>query len=582
MARQAGRRPQPQSDELVWMLFGGALGFVLVLVGAWWAGGLSSELVREAAGSSNPVTIILGQFSGRVPVTTGQVVVFLLIVLVFAAIAALLVWAAWKQAGGRPRVDDRAKSMAHVKDMDELTAKRQAADAERLGASGASEGVPLAKLVNNRKRLFASWEWVQLWIMGPRAGKTSCVCVPQILETKGPVVATSNKRDIVDLTRGPRSREGVVWVHDVQGIIGEPPSWYWNPLSFVDGMENAEKLTDVFVSAMTNANAREDAYFGPTAKGVLARYILAAALGQRPITDVYRWVNDETDFTAVRLLRDAGEFGHAENLEGNQKVTSKQRDGIFGQVRTWVGILGNPKVASWVRPDANPNRPQFDPEAFVKSSDTIYLISREGGGSARAITAALVMAILHTAERVASRQARGRLSTPLMAVLDEAANVVRWPELPDLYSHYGSRGIVVSTFFQSFEQGVEAFGEHGMKKMWSAANIRVAGSGLSEDRFLPFLSSLIGDRDVVKRTSQTQGGGGMGGRSSSTSVQRERIMEPADLAQLPRGRAVMTASGQPAALLELEHFSQKDYADDVTGSQEFYESQIGKEDEHVR
>src|SRR5699024_10594670 len=364
------------------------------------------------------------------------------------------------QAGGRSRVDDRAKSMAHVKDLDELSAKSQAADAQRLGATAASDGVPLAKLVNNRKRLFASWEWVQLWIMGPRAGKTSCVCVPQILETRGPVVATSNKRDIVDLTRGPRSREGVVWVHDVQGIIGEPASWYWNPLSFVDGMENAEKLTDVFVSAMTNANAREDAYFGPTAKGVLARYFLAAALGERPITDVYRWVNDETDFTAVRLLRDAGEFGHAENLEGNQKVTSKQRDGIFGQVRTWVGILGNPKVSSWVRPDANPNRPQFDPEAFVKSTDTIYLISREGGGSARAITAALVMSILHTAERVASRQAGGRLSTPLMAVLDEAANVVRWPELPDLYSHYGSRGIVVSTFFQSFEQGVEAFGEH--------------------------------------------------------------------------------------------------------------------------
>src|SRR5699024_9940348 len=320
------------------------------------------EPVREAAGSANPATIILGQFGGSVPVTATQIGVFAGIVVVLAGIGALLGWAAWKQAGGRSRVDERAKSMAHVKDLDELSAKSQAADAQRLGATAASDGVPLAKLVNNRKRLFASWEWVQLWIMGPRAGKTSCVCVPQILETRGPVVATSNKRDIVDLTRGPRSREGVVWVHDVQGIIGEPASWYWNPLSFVDGMENAEKLTDVFVSAMTNANAREDAYFGPTAKGVLARYFLAAALGERPITDVYRWVNDETDFTAVRLLRDAGEFGHAENLEGNQKVTSKQRDGIFGQVRTWVGILGNPKVSSWVRPDANPNRPQFDPE----------------------------------------------------------------------------------------------------------------------------------------------------------------------------------------------------------------------------
>ena len=152
---------------------------MLVLVGAWWAGGLSSELVREAAGSSEPGdNHPRSGAAGRVPVTTGQVVVFLLIVLVFAAIAALLVWAAWKQAGGRPRVDDRAKSMAHVKDMDELTAKRkQAADAERLGASGASEGVPLAKLVNNRKRLLTSWEWVQLWIMGRvRVRPRACVC----------------------------------------------------------------------------------------------------------------------------------------------------------------------------------------------------------------------------------------------------------------------------------------------------------------------------------------------------------------------------------------------------------------------
>ena len=168
------------------------------------------------------------------------------------------------------------------------------------------------------------------------------------------------------------------------------------------------------------------------------------------------------------------------------------------------------------------------------------------------------------------RQPKGRLSTPLMAVLDEAANVVRWSELPDVYSHYGSRGIVVSTFFQSYAQGVEAYGESGMNKLWSAANVRVAGSGLSEDKFLPFLSSLIGDRDVTKRTSSTQ----RGGRSTTTSVQRERIFEASDIAQLPRGRAIMTASGQPALLLALDHFSTKPYADDVTASQDYYESLI--------
>ena len=41
------------------------------------------------------------------------------------------------------------------------------------------------------------------------------------------------------------------------------------------------------------------------------------------------------------------------------------------------------------------------------------------------------------------RSRLGGLALPLVAVLDEVANVCRWRELPDLYSHYGSRGIVV-------------------------------------------------------------------------------------------------------------------------------------------
>lgn len=200
-------------------------------------------------------------------------------------------------------------------------------------------------------------------------------------------------------------------------------------------------------------------------------------------------------------------------------------------------------------------------------SDTIYLVSREGGGSARAITAALVMAILTAAEKKAGRKQRGRLSPPLMAVLDEAANVVRWRELPDLYSHYGSRGIVVSTFFQSFTQGVEAFGKEGMRKLWSASNVRVAGAGLSEDEFLPFISNLVGERDVVKRTSMQQ----KMGQQSSTSIQREKIMDQADVAALPTGRAILSSSGHPAALLALEHYSEKPYAAAVQQSQDHYE-----------
>nr|WP_258374267.1 TraG/TraD/VirD4 family protein [Curtobacterium sp. MCBD17_032] len=47
------------------------------------------------------------------------------------------------------------------------------------------------------------------------------------------------------------------------------------------------------------------------------------------------------------------------------------------------------------------------------------------------------------------------MATPLLCILDEAANVCRWKDLPDLYSHYGSRGIPIMSIFQSWSQGVE-------------------------------------------------------------------------------------------------------------------------------
>lgn len=570
MAQQAGRKNQPLDGDTGWLIIGGLIAFVAVIFGMYWVSVVVDPSIQKNAGASNPFLVIIAQVTGNAPVTWVQLLTFLAQLLVLGGVAALIGYAWRKNRRTNSRIDDRARDMTRIKDVAELSEKQASKDAERLGATGASLGVPLGKLVNNMKPLFASWEWVQIWIMGPRAGKTSCVCVPQILETEGPVLATSNKRDIVDLTRGPRSLKGTVWVHDVQQIIGEEPSWFWNPLTFVRDMETAEKLADVFRTSASAKDAREDAYFGPTAKTALSRYMYACALGERPITDVYRWVNDEKDFTAEKILREAGQGTIAQALEKDQMVTEKQRDGVYGQMRTWVGILGNPKVAAWVRPNAQ-KRPELDLEKFVNSTDTLYLISREGGGSARAITAALVMALLTTAEEIAAKQRGGRLSTPLMAVLDEAANVVRWHELPDVYSHYGSRGIVVSTFFQSYSQGIEAYGESGMNKLWSAANVRVAGSGLSEEKFLPFLASLIGDRDVTKRTSSTQ----RGGRSTTTSLQRERIFDTSDIAQLPRGRAIMTASGQPALLLALQHFSTKPYGDDAKASQDYYEAVIG-------
>jgi len=168
--------------------------------------------------------------------------------------------------------------------------------------------------------------------------------------------------------------------------------------------------------------------------------------------------------------------------------------------------------------------------AFAAGTDTLYALSMEGPESGLAGT-------------LPGR----RLGTPLTVVLDEAANVCKLAELPNLYSHFGSRGIVVMTILQSAVQGYEVWGENGFRKLWSAANLKIYGGGVSDEPWLRELSNLIGVHDVSRWSQST----GRGGASRSQSWSSEPILDVAELMGLPRGRAVLLSSGNKAAMLRL-------------------------------
>ena len=68
-----------------------------------------------------------------------------------------------------------------------------------------------------------------------------------------------------------------------------------------------------------------------------------------------------------------------------------------------------------------------------------------------------------------------------------------------MYSHFGSRGIVVDTLLQSWSQGTARWGDAGMKKLWSAANVAVYGGGVKEKEFLSLLSET--HRGLLARLS---------------------------------------------------------------------------------
>ena len=562
MSPSNNRRPQPgrMADETLLLWVGIGL-VVAVLATVYAAVKLGHRLAGLPADPRDPWSIFFGVLQGDVAWPVQSTVVAAAAAVVLLVLAALLAVPAGRRRSRASRVDHAARYLGRGRDVESLTQKSAAATATRLGVQG-SPGVPIGSTVATGAALYGSWEDMQIDVWGPRTGKTTSRAVPAILDAPGPVLATSNKRDVVDATRDVRQSAGPVWVFDPQGIAREEPTWWWNPLSYVTDEVRAAKLAEHFASGSREAGARTDAYFDPAAQDLLAGLLLAAALDRRPITDVYSWLTRPSDDTAVDVLNRHGFPLTADQVAGVVAAPEKQRGGVYGTAQQMASCLTNRAVARWVTPQPMDLRPQFRPETFIREGGTLYSLSKEGRGTAGPLVTALTVAVVEAAEELAARSPGGRLTVPLLGVLDEAANVCRWRELPNLYSHYGSRGIVLMTILQSWSQGVEVWGESGMRKLWSASNVKVYGGGVDEDAFLEHLSKVIGDFDA--QTSSVSYG--KGHRQVSQQLHRERILDVADLAALPKGRAVVFASGSRPTLIKTAPWMTGRHAEAVRAS----------------
>lgn len=550
-ARGSNRRTQPGGwgeSAGLWLLIGAV---VVVLAVVYAAVQLGHRLAGLTVPPGDPWAVLFGVIDGTVawPRESTYVAVGVALVLAVLAVGVAVAWS--RRRRRRTRLDWTAGVLGHGRDVDGISAKEAARKAATWGVAAEVPGVALGRTVARRQRLYASWEDVMTLIAGPRTGKTLCYAIPAIVAAPGAVIATSNKRDLVDATRDVRSSHGPVWVFDPQGIVDEQPTWWWDPLSYVTDEVKAATLADHFAAASRTAGAKADAFFDSAGRDLLAGLLLAAALDHRPITEVYRWLTRPNDDAAIEILNSHGYPLTADQVAGQIEAPDKQRGGVYGTAQQMASCLTNRAVQRWIT-DPSGGRPHFDPAALVRDGGTLYSLSREGRGTAGPLVTALTVAVVEAAEDHAKTQPQGRLQQPMLGVLDEAANVCRWRDLPDLYSHYGSRGIVLLTILQSWSQGEEVWGKAGINKLWSASNVAMYAGGVKEEAFLEQLSKLVGSYDKVTRSVSSRGSASMWGSGVQTSRQlnRERIFDVDDLASLPKGRAVVLSSGNRATLVE--------------------------------
>ncbi|MFC5952149.1 type IV secretory system conjugative DNA transfer family protein [Pseudonocardia lutea] len=453
--------------------------------------------------------------------------------------------------------EKRARSLRRLPDDRTLTTADRGI---RLGILGGHE-------------VWMSWEDVALVIMGPRSNKTSAVAVPAVLSAPGLVVATSNKSDLWALTSGPRAEVGPVWTFDPQQIAYAPQTWWWDPLRSIRDApddhryEAAARLAGHFMG--TIGGQRRDPFFHAAGEQVLTGTLLAAALGRRTMRDVVIWLQHGRR-DAVAALDRVGAVVEAADLDAALRGADITAKGIYQTARTAAKALTSERILRWITP---PNtwrsapddmQVELDPsQLLITASEqpvTAHLLSKEGAGTAAPVVAALVDRLLEVAEMQA-QAAGGRLDPPVVAVLDEAANICPIQQLPQLYSHYGSRGIQVLTMLQSYQQGVGVWGAQGMDSLWSAATIKLVGAGVDDHAFLQRLSGLIGDHDVEKRSTSYGRGNG---RTWQTSTTRQPILPPDALRALERTHAVLLTSGRRAGLVQLLPWYRERHAADIS------------------
>ncbi|MFD3910082.1 type IV secretory system conjugative DNA transfer family protein [Streptomyces sp. NPDC058603] len=541
--------------DIAFRLLLGVLAVVVPLSNlAWLSGNITAYLTHRPWAPYQPTAALLHPdqlwpHAGETSLLIGTRIVPVAALLALGAAAGVL-WSRHKNRGGGRK---KITGMAKARDIEPLMVKAitdkarslrpSLKDAKRIDAK--DTGVLLGNLQGTKHEVRMGYEDVAVAIMAPRSGKTTSLAIPSILNAPGPVLLTSNKAagDAYTATLDARAGVGRVWSMDPQQIAHAAREMWWNPLASAKTLDGANRLAGHFLAASVDTSQQGD-FWSKAGSNILSQLLLAAALDERPITDIMQWLAFPADRTPLDILRDHGFAAVAAQLKGTVEGPPETRDGIYETARQYAAALLNSEIAAWVTPQMN--IPELRPSDFVASTDTLYLLSKDGGGGASALIAACADSVMRAATAQAER-AGGRLDPPMLAILDEAANVCKISDLPDLYSHLGSRGIIPITILQSYRQGQKVWGDAGMDAMWSASTVKVIGSGIDDPDFADKLSRLIGDHDVeTTSTSHSESG-----KSTSVSMRQERILPADAIRALPKGTALCFATGMRVAMLDL-------------------------------
>jgi type IV secretory pathway TraG/TraD family ATPase VirD4 len=412
-----------------------------------------------------------------------------------------------------------------------------------------------------RARSVSVWASVEdsiLVIGPPRSGKGAHLVINAILDAPGAVITTSTRPDNLTATLTARTARGPVAVFDPQHLAeGLPAGLRWSPIRGCrDPLTAMIRANGLATGTGLAAGSVENGGFWEAKTRVVLQALLhAAALDDRTPAELFRWTLDPAaaaEAAAILTSHPDAAAGWGEALRAVVEADPRSRDSIWQGVSLALAALADPRVLDAVSPSPDE---QFDPETFLISSGTLYLLATgAGAGASAALVTALIEDLVETARRIAARSPGARLDPPVLLALDEIGNLARLPSLPTLMAEGGGTGITAMPILQSLAQARRGWGEHAAAAIWDAAVVKLILGGTSDARDLQHLTALTGDRDEPTDSHTI---GQHGTRTTQTSIRRVPVLAADMIRTLPFGTALLLLRAAPPIVLRMRTWNHR-------------------------
>jgi type IV secretion system protein VirD4 len=378
----------------------------------------------------------------------------------------------------------------------------------------------------------------------PRSGKTSAVMIPALMACSGAAVSTSTKPDVMDATVIARSEVGQAWLFDPSADERRLPEGVrrlcWSPVAAASSWDEALVMARAMTACTrVGSGTTNENHWTERAAALLAPLLYAAQLTGRPIGEVLRWTLRQDLAPAMDALADGGSEIAADVLVGIQKTDARERSSIFSAT---AGVLAAYN-ADAVR--ANAKNPNFDPDRFAASTDTIYITAPE---HKQALCAPLIVGLLEQIRHAVYQRAATRaIDGPAMLwALDELANIAPIHDLPALVSQAGGQKLQVMIGLQDLSQARTRWGADAADGFLSLFQTKLILNGIADTRSLEAISIALGeyDRDTINHSlgrSDPQEWFSTTTHSDTVGyqTQRQRVLTPGEIARLPDGQGLL-------------------------------------------